>query len=357
MSKNFLVSRSTEAIKILKDGAKALRELKKVDPRDRYVLLYPDSDNVFVGMGFKLLNTPAEEVYAHASNLVKKDLLRLCLDGPRSDLVDSFENQQIAAFVTSHATMTKFEHESPIAIDFCKGAGGIGVGLINSLVFSKVMSFEDGLDLVQRRAQAMERASKIAPNAKLRIRLRPATPKQKVCQAAIEECIKQGIPQELAVCSVTKNSYAQVIELAGHEEAIKYLEREGKRLFEFRDIWRIHRNSHAFNTELMRPASDFLRVYIEQRLRDDPNYIQEPQSCSVYSATSGVRLRFTKHIIKDLHTHPTSALKIEQLLNELFQRPRKLAQPNILVMWDRNLMKNLSLVNRKAKSSAKLLEA
>lgn len=357
MSKNLLLKSAPEVIKILKDNANALRELKKIDPRDRYVLLYPDSENTYVGMGFKLLNTPAEDVYARASDLTKKDLLRLCLDGPKSELMDSFENQQLAAFVTSHATMTKFAHEKPTAIEFCKGAGGIGVGVVNSLVFSKAMTFEDGLDLVQRRAQAMERATKIVPSAKLRLRLKPATSKWKVCQAAVAECIKQGIPQEIAVCSVAKNCYSQVIEVSGHEEAIKYLESEGNRLFEFRDIRRVRRNPHAYHTELMRPASDFLRGYIEQRMKDDPNYIRDPESCSVYSATSGERLRFSDHIVEDLYKHPISGLKVEQLLTKLFTRQKHLAQPNVLVIWDRNLMKNLSMVNRKARSSAKLLEA
>lgn len=355
--KTLRMLKSPGAIKILKDGAKALRELKKVDPRDRYVLLYPDSENVYVGMGLRLLNSPAEQVYLRAEEIAKKDILRLCLDGPKSELVDSFENQQIAAYVTSHATMTKFAHDKPAAIQFCKGAGGIGVGVVNSLVFSKAMSFENGLDLVQRRAQAMERAAKIVPNAKLRIKLRPATQRWKLCQAAIEECIKQGIPSEIAVCSVTRKTGAQVIEVAGHEKAIEYLENDGARLFEFRDVRRVHRNPQAYYSELMRPASDFIRGYISQRLKEDPDYLREPETCSIYSAVSADRLRHLKDVIEDLHNQPVQGLKVEQLLTKLFTRPQKLAQPNILVMWDKSLMRNLTLVNRKAASSAKLLVA
>lgn len=356
MSTN-LVQRSRDAIRVIKSQAYALRELKKVDPKSRYVLVYPDSDNVYVGMGFKLLNSPAEDVYARASELSKKNLLQLCLDGPKSDLLDSFENQQLAAFTTSHATMVKFAHDNPEGIDCCKAAGGIGVGFVNSLVFSEAMTFEDGLDLVQRRAQAMERAAQIVPNAKLRIKLMPATSKFKVCQAAIEECIKRGIPEEIAVCSVTKSISPQVIEVAGHEEAIRYLEEEGTHLFDFRAMRRIVKNPHAFNSKLMQPASDFIRGYIKQRLTENPDYIKDPQKASVYSATSGERLRQVDYITEDLYRHPVKSIKIEQLLNCLFMRPHKLSQPNILVMWDKSLMRTLSVLNRKARVSAKLLAA
>lgn len=335
-----------------------MRELKKVDPRERYVLLYPDSENAYVGMGFNLLNTQrSEEVYKNASQVVNKDLLRLCLEGPKEELLGSLESRHLAAFVTSHATIAKLASDNESVIPYCKAAGGVGVGFINSLVFSGALKFEDGLLLVQKTAQAMDRASRVVPSGKLEIRLRPATPKMKMCRAAVEHCLKLGIPQEVAVCSVTKQISPHKIEVSGHEEAIKYIETEGLRLFEFYKIRRVQRDQHAYHTELMRPAKDFLQMYIRERLKENSSYLREPETCSVYSATAGCRLRALKNIQKDLAMYPVSPVLTEQLLNCLFRRPKDLAQPNIFVLWDKRLLKTLLAVNRRAYDSANLLQA
>lgn len=346
----------TDFIKILRESSKALYKLRKVDPRERYVILYPDSEHVYAGMGFKLLGVPpAEKVFEEASDFVKKDLLKLCLDGPKSDLLDSIENRHLVAFVTSHATVSKLAHERGDLIQYCKAAGGVGVGFVNGLVFSGALSFRDGLDLVQKQGLAMDRAAKLIPSAKVKIHIKPATRKSLVCRSATEHCLKKGIPPQSAICSVAKQSHPHVLFFAGHEEAIKYLEEDGSRLFEFRKISRVKTIPHAFHTDLMRPAQEYLRVYLEHKIKANPEYLKEPETCSVYSSTSGCRLRTVKSIKKDLVNYPVKPILVEQLLHCLFDRPKSLAQPNILVVWDKNLLQTLENVNRKARSCAKLL--
>jgi malonyl CoA-acyl carrier protein transacylase len=344
-------------VKVFKESAKSLRELKKVDPRERYVLLFPSSESSYVGMGFKLLNVPAaEEVFERASDIVGKNLFKLCLNGPKSELYDSIENRHLAAFVTSHATIAKLQHERPQTIPYCKAAGGFGVGFINSLVFSESVSFENGLDLVQKQGQAMDRAAKVIPSAKVKICVLPATSKKRICLAAMEHCRRLDIPEEIAICSVTQQKYAHVMEIAGHEEAIKYLETDGLRLFNFRWIGRVKKHPQATHTYLMKPASDFLNLYLTQRIQEDPDYLREPQTCSVYSSTAGYRLRNVKAIKKDLIQYPIRSVQTEQLIHCLFARPKTLAQPNIIVLWDRSLKESLLPVNRRAHESAELFE-
>lgn len=344
-------------IRVLKESTKSLRELKKVDPKERYVLLFPSSVSCHVGMGFQLLNIrPAEEIFEQASSVVGKNLFKLCLRGPKSELWDSMETRHLATFVTSHATIAKLEHERPHTIPFCKAAGGFGVGFVNSLVFSQAMSFENGLDLVRRQGQAMDEASKIVPSAKVKICLRPATSKRLVCQIAKEHCLGLGIPEDIAICSVTQQKYAHVLEIAGHEEAIKFLETEGVRLFKFRWISRVVKTPQAYHTNLMRPAEDFLDAYIKQRMKEDPNYLTEPKTCSVYSSTAGQRLRNVRDIAKDLKQYPTRTIQTEQLIHCLFARPKTLAQPNIIVLWDKSLKNSLLPVNRRAHAAAEVFQ-
>lgn len=342
-------------IKNIREGSKSLRELKKVNPRERYVLLHPNSDRARPGMAFKILNVrPAEEVFERASEIVKKDLLQMCLQRPAEELESSLENRNIATFVTTEAFMAKLAHERPEVIPISKAAGGIGIGFVNSLVFSKAMSFENGLDLVRRLGQSMDRAAELVPSAKVKVHVLPATSLHLVCKAAAEHCVKLGIPSEIAVCQVTQKVRAHLVEIGGHEEAIKYLEREGERLFRFRICKRVDRIPKAYHTHLMRPAQEFIEGYIKQRQEDDPDYLKEPETCSVYSAIAGQRLRGIRYIVRDLSNFPVKTIKIEQLLTCLFNRPQGLAYPNTLVLYDRQLLKDLEYVNRKARSFAKL---
>lgn len=344
-------------LRAISGSKKAIQKFKKVDPKSRYVLLFPNSNKVFINMGFNLLNIkPAEEVFDQANDLLKKDLRRICLNGTNSELMDSLETRNLATYVTSHATIAKLKHEKPDIIPLCKAAGGVGVGFVNSLVFSGAMKFEDGLDLVRRQSKAMEKVAKIVPTAKLRVHLRPATRVKRVCRAAVEHCIQLGIPEDIAKCSVSLQSSAHIVEIAGHEKAIKYLEKEGFETFEFRRMRRKVDIPQAYHTELMQPASDYIKAYIEHKITEDNDYLKEPVTCSVYSATAGCRLRALRDIKRDLSRYPVRPIQTEQLLHCLFARPTTLAQPNIFVLWDRSLLTNLSKVNLRAYRSAKLFD-
>lgn len=344
-------------LSLLKEGSKALQKAKKVDPRARYVLLFPDDSHVHVGMGMGLLNiTPAEKVYEEASEITKKNILKLCLDGPSTDLRDSYENRHLATFVTSHATISKLEHEKPDTMKLCKAAGGFGIGYVNSLVFGGALSFQDGVELVQKQAQAIDRAAQIVPSSKLRIKLSPATRKELMCKAAREHCIKLGVPSEIAICQVTKKIYPHLIEVAGHEEAIKYLEDEGQRLFNFFRIGRVKNSPYAVNTELMRPVKDYMDFYLKEKMKENPGYLREPETCSAYSSTSARRLRNPDNIKKDLSLFCVKPVLAEPLMTCMFKRPDKLAQPNILVVWDKQLRRHLEKVNRRAYMSSEMLD-
>lgn len=345
-------------LKLVKSGPSFLKKLKRVDPTDRFVVLFPDSKNVRVGIGFNLLGSPAaEKTFIEANKFLDRDLFKLCLDGPKIELEDSLVNRHLAAYVSSHATMARLAETEPDTVRFCKTAGGLGVGLVNSLVFSGAMSYINGLDLVNRYAQAMEAAAKIIPASKIAVKLKPATNKSKICRAGAEYCIKKGVPPEIAVCSIVEYIKPQLLVIGGHKLAIEFLKTDGQRLFDYKLLVDQPKDQNAYNTELMRPAADFIKGYLGQRISEDPDYLREPESCSVYSSTLGKRLRKCDTIRKDLELHPVSPIKTEQLLHTLFSRRDTIAQPNILVIWDRSLMTTLGLVNRKARSSAKLLEA
>lgn len=342
-------------LRLLKHSQKALKELTKVDPHDRYVALFPDHRNIFQGMGINLLGEPRiEEIYDRASEISKINIMKLCMKDPLEELKKNLENGYLAAFVTSHAAMEKIAIERPEAINLIKGAGGIGIGYLNSLVFTKSISFQDGVELAQHLGRSMDEASKIVPSGRLIIRFKPATSKIKVCEAARQHCLKVGIPEEIAVCSVAGQIRPHLLVIAGHDEAIRYLEDEGYRLFDFREMRRDPRQVNAHHTDLMQPASLFVKTFIEKKLIEDPNYIRMPRSCGLYSTTRGARLHNVKAIIKDLCEYPIRGIRLEQMLHAMYKRPDDHHQPNTIILWDKYLLKTLSKVNRLASIRAKV---
>ena len=113
--------------------------------------LFPGQGAQTVGMGRVLVeSTPrAKEVFEQANRIVGYDLLQICLEGPAEKL-DSTVYSQPALFVTSMAAVEWLKANKPEVVESCTAAAGLSLGEYTALVFAGVMSFEDGLRVVQK---------------------------------------------------------------------------------------------------------------------------------------------------------------------------------------------------------------
>jgi [acyl-carrier-protein] S-malonyltransferase len=122
--------------------------------------LFPGQGAQTVGMGRLLVeSTPtARDVFERAKGVLGYDLLQVCLEGPAEKL-DSTVYSQPALFVTSLAALEWLKANKSDVYSGCGAVAGLSLGEYTALVFAGVMSFEDGLRVVQERGRAMQDAA------------------------------------------------------------------------------------------------------------------------------------------------------------------------------------------------------
>ncbi len=127
--------------------------------------LFPGQGAQTVGMGQALHAAlpEARELYESAGEILGYDLAKLCFEGPQQKL-DSTVVSQPALFVTSLAVLESLRADQPEVVDNCSAVAGLSLGEYTALVFADVLSFEDGLRVVQRRGEAMQQAADQTPS-------------------------------------------------------------------------------------------------------------------------------------------------------------------------------------------------
>ena len=116
-----------------------------------------------VGMGKSLFDAvpAAARLYRRASEILGYDLTDVCFNGPAEKL-NTTAVCQPAIYVTSLAALEAFKVSNPDQVAAAEAAAGLSLGEYTALAFAGALSFEDGLRLLQKRGEAMQRASDAA---------------------------------------------------------------------------------------------------------------------------------------------------------------------------------------------------
>jgi [acyl-carrier-protein] S-malonyltransferase len=125
--------------------------------------LFPGQGAQAVGMAQELIEQlpTAAALFAQASEILGYDLAHLCAQGPAEKL-NTTDHSQPALFVASLAALESLKASDPQTVDACTATAGLSLGEYTALVFAGVMSFEDGLRVVQQRGSAMQAAAQQA---------------------------------------------------------------------------------------------------------------------------------------------------------------------------------------------------
>lgn len=93
----------------------------------------------------------ARKIYIKAEEILKKDIAKLCFEGPE-EILNKTENTQIAILITSLAileVLKKYNIEASICT-------GLSLGEYTALIYSGYISLEDGIKLIQKRGYYMQ---------------------------------------------------------------------------------------------------------------------------------------------------------------------------------------------------------
>jgi [acyl-carrier-protein] S-malonyltransferase len=243
--------------------------------------LFPGQGAQTVGMGKLLVETTpqAKEVFDKAAQVLGYDLLQVCLEGPAEKL-DSTAYSQPALFVTSLAALEWLRANKPDVVNSCQGVAGLSLGEYTALVFAEVLSFEDGLRVVQERGRAMQDAADAVPSGMVSVLGLDAEKTQAVCVEArtgdeILQIANYLCPGNIVV-SGHKTACERVIGVAEKAGAMKTIPLAV---------------AGAFHTPLMQPAVERLKTAlagvtlnkprlpvisnVDAETHDDPEQIRE----------------------------------------------------------------------------------
>ena len=217
--------------------------------------LFPGQGAQFVGMGKDLYAgfSTAKKIYDQADAALGYSVSQICFEGPEDKLTRTFYAQP-AIFVTSMAALAVLQEKFPdLQPDFC---AGLSLGEFSALVAAKSISFEEGLKLVQKRADAMEKAAERNPGTMASI-----------LGLAQEDC--EAVAKEAGCQLANLNSPDQMV-ISGSNETVE----KACVLAEARGAKRAIRLKvgGAFHSELMAEARQALETALKE------TNVQQPQS-------------------------------------------------------------------------------
>ncbi len=128
-------------------------------------LLFPGQGAQALGMGVSLVQRSqvAARLFATASEVLGYDLLDVCTNGPAEKL-NATDCSQPALYVHSIAVLETLKTERPEIFENVSAVAGLSLGEYSALTAAGVLSFEDGVRIVQARGQAMQAASNLEPS-------------------------------------------------------------------------------------------------------------------------------------------------------------------------------------------------
>lgn len=234
----------------------------KVGPKDEaalpIALLFPGQGSQYVHMLSGVKDMPkVKEMLEKANGILGYDILEICLSGPE-DKLEETRFCQPAMFIGGLAALEKLREDRPEAVTACSVMAGLSLGEYTALCAAGVFTFEEGLELVKLRGEAMQEAAAIGEQCMLSV----AGLEKDQLEALCKKAAKEEGPS--AVCQIANELFPKGYAIGGTKKAIEALKVAAEAAGALQA--KILKTSGAFHTPLMQPAQDKLSAKLEEML-------------------------------------------------------------------------------------------
>lgn len=253
--------------------------------------VFPGQGAQFTGMGKNLYDNSnlAKELFQRADEQLGFEISKIMFEGTQEELKQTKVTQP-AVFLHSVILAKTLENFKPDRV------AGHSLGEISALVANGTLEFESGLNLVYKRAMAMQKACEIRPSTMAAILGLDDEIVEKVC-AEIEGIVvpaNYNCPGQLVISG----------EVPAVELACEKLKEAGARRALILPV------GGAFHSPLMKPAEDELAEAIHQTEFKNP-------ICPVYQNVTTTAVTNPEEIKKNLIAQLTAPVKWTQSIQNM----------------------------------------
>lgn len=254
--------------------------------------IFPGQGAQFTGMGLDLYenSTRAKELFDQANETLGFEITKIMFEGSADELKQTKVTQP-AIFL--HATITAEVMGANFAPDM---VAGHSLGEISALVANKTLAFTDGLQLVYKRALAMQKACEAAPSTMAAVLGLEDKIVEDICnnQSGIVVAANYNCPGQLVISG----------EIEAVNQACEAMKEAGARRALLLPV------GGAFHSPLMEPAREELAAAIEATTFAAP-------ACPIYQNVSTTAVMDAKEIQKNLIAQLTAPVKWTQSIQNM----------------------------------------
>lgn len=253
--------------------------------------IFPGQGAQFSGMGLDIFEKypQAQDLFLKANDILGFTITDIMFEGTAEDLKQTKVTQP-AIFIHSVAIQSVLTDFKPDMV------AGHSLGEFSALVACGALSYEDGLRLVSKRAQAMQKACEIQPSTMAAVLGLDDKVVEEVCEETdgVVVAANYNCPGQLVISG----------EVAAINRACEAMKTRGAKRALVLPV------GGAFHSPLMEPAREELAAAIEQTAFNDP-------SCAIYQNVTAAAVTDATAIKKNLISQLTAPVRWTQTMQQM----------------------------------------